>query len=271
MARGRNAGFDRLLQIDPEIEFVQFVDGDCEVELGWIDAALSALKPIRNWARSAVIDECFPETKSLQSPDVHRGLGGGPAGEVAFCGGDVLMRVEAFRQTGGYMEHMIAGEDPEICVRLQHGWKLRRLDIPMTQHDVAMQRFGQWWKRTVRSGHAFAEGAWMHRNSTERPWRREVRSNFFWGLILPLLIIAFAIPTYGLSLMLCLMYPVWVWKITRWRQESLGDSTSDAWLYGAFCMFGKFPSALGQLLFYWRMLTLQKPRLIEYKTTDAGK
>ena len=83
----------------------------------------------------------------------------------------------------GYIEHMIAGEDPEVCVRLrQHGWKLRRLDIPMTRHDVAMRHFSQWWKRTVRSGHAYAEGAWMHRKSQEKPWRREVRSNCVLGL-----------------------------------------------------------------------------------------
>jgi glycosyltransferase involved in cell wall biosynthesis len=38
-ARARNAGFERLLQFDPSAEFVQFVDGDCEVAAGWLERA----------------------------------------------------------------------------------------------------------------------------------------------------------------------------------------------------------------------------------------
>src|SRR4051794_6544130 len=38
-ARARNEGFERLGQIDPEVRFVQFVDGDCEVAGGWLDTA----------------------------------------------------------------------------------------------------------------------------------------------------------------------------------------------------------------------------------------
>ena len=38
-ARARNAGFERLLQIDPGVRFVQFLDGDCEVADGWLERA----------------------------------------------------------------------------------------------------------------------------------------------------------------------------------------------------------------------------------------
>ena len=38
-ARARNAGFERLSQIDPGVRFVQFLDGDCEVADGWLDRA----------------------------------------------------------------------------------------------------------------------------------------------------------------------------------------------------------------------------------------
>src|SRR5688572_19405439 len=34
-ARGRNAGFERLLQLAPDTAYVQFVDGDCEVVADW--------------------------------------------------------------------------------------------------------------------------------------------------------------------------------------------------------------------------------------------
>ena len=35
-ARARNEGFNRLLELTPDIEFVQFVDGDCEIVDGWL-------------------------------------------------------------------------------------------------------------------------------------------------------------------------------------------------------------------------------------------
>ena len=38
-ARARNAGVQRLLQLVPEVDRVQFVDGDCEMIDGWFDAA----------------------------------------------------------------------------------------------------------------------------------------------------------------------------------------------------------------------------------------
>src|SRR5207249_590682 len=39
-ARARNAGFDKLLHIAPDVEFVQFVDGDCEIVENWISCAM---------------------------------------------------------------------------------------------------------------------------------------------------------------------------------------------------------------------------------------
>ena len=44
-ARARNEGFARLAAVAPAVEFVQFVDGDCEIAPGWIEAALAAIFP----------------------------------------------------------------------------------------------------------------------------------------------------------------------------------------------------------------------------------
>src|SRR5690348_12250225 len=38
-ARARNEGFRRLIEIRPELPYVFFVDGDCEVVQGWLDEA----------------------------------------------------------------------------------------------------------------------------------------------------------------------------------------------------------------------------------------
>src|SRR5215472_6326791 len=42
-ARARNAGLRRLLEVDPAVEFVQFVDGDCEIVPGWLERAAEEL------------------------------------------------------------------------------------------------------------------------------------------------------------------------------------------------------------------------------------
>ncbi|MFE1817307.1 glycosyltransferase family 2 protein, partial [Metapseudomonas otitidis] len=62
-----------------------------------------------------------------------------PVGQAKACGGDALMRADAFVQVNGYRADLIAGEEPELCVRLRaQGWKVWRLDAEMTLHDAAM-------------------------------------------------------------------------------------------------------------------------------------
>ena len=42
-ARARNAGFKRLMELAPDLSYVQFVDGDCEVVAGWLAIAMEFL------------------------------------------------------------------------------------------------------------------------------------------------------------------------------------------------------------------------------------
>ena len=42
-ARARNQGTMRLREIAPEVEFIQFVDGDCEIIDGWLERAMASL------------------------------------------------------------------------------------------------------------------------------------------------------------------------------------------------------------------------------------
>ena len=39
-ARARNAGLAYLVEQNPALEYVQMVDGDCEVQPGWLDAGM---------------------------------------------------------------------------------------------------------------------------------------------------------------------------------------------------------------------------------------
>lgn len=263
-ARARNSGVAHLLQASPQTEFIQFVDGDCEVAPGWLDYALAQLDANPN---VAVVcgrrRERFPE-QSLYNRlcDIEWDT---PIGEAKACGGDSMMRVAAFQQAGGFNSTLIAGEEPELCVRIrQNGWKILRLDAEMTRHDAQMRRFGQWWKRMLRGGHAFAEGAWLHGQTPERHWVKESRSIWLWGLLVPLLALGMAWPTKGLSLLLLGGYPLMAYRINRYMQQQ-GLPAKDAWLYGLFCMLAKFPQLQGQLQFHLNRLLGRRNVLVEYK------
>jgi GT2 family glycosyltransferase len=170
------------------------------------------------------------------------------------------------QQVGGFNPTLIAGEEPELCLRLRHnGWKVLRLDAEMTLHDAQMTHFSQWWKRTLRAGHAYAEGAWLHGRSPERHWVKESRSIWFWGLLIPLLALGTAWLTRGLSLLLLLGYPLMAYRI-YYRMQQQGFSSKDAALYALSCTLGKLPLLQGQIQFHLGRLIGRRRNLIEYKT-----
>lgn len=268
-ARARNAGLERLLQVAPTTEFVQFIDGDCQVVPGWLDFAYQTL--IEN---PEVVVVCGRRREQFPDRSIYNRLcdieWDTPVGEAKACGGDAMMRVAAIQAVGGYNPTLIAGEEPELCVRLrQRGGRIWRLDAEMTLHDAQMTRFEQWWKRTLRAGHAFAEGAFLHGKPPERHWVKESRSITIWGLGLPLLAIGLAYPTRGLSLALLLaLYGVQVFRVMRSMQRR-GLKPNDAFWYGMSCIFGKIPQAQGQLRFWMSRLLNRRSTLVEYKTRQS--
>ncbi|MFT3789252.1 MAG: hypothetical protein QM770_24245 [Tepidisphaeraceae bacterium] len=222
----------------PDVKYVQFVDGDCELQPGWIDTAVNFLD---SNPKAAVVcgrrRERFPEaTVYNKLCDMEWGT---PIGQAQSCGGDALFRRDVLQAMNGYNETVIAGEEPELCWRIRHsGWTVHRIDHEMTLHDAAMTKFGQWWKRNLRAGHAFAEGNWRHGEPPEYFWKKNVRSNFIWGLLL--------IP----------LWPLLWFKV--WRQ---GKGAA----YASFITLSKLPQALGQLKFHWNRLRGKQAGLIEYK------
>ena len=264
MARARNAGFARLEEIAPDIRYVQFVDGDCEVVAGWLDRALAEIE-----ARPDVAIVGGRRRERYPDRSIYNRVADiewiSPLGEAKYCGGDAMVRVEAFRQIHGYRTNLIAGEDPDLAIRVrQAGWRILCIDAEMTVHDIAMTRFGQWWKRSVRTGFAFAEGAATHGKAPERLWVRQVRSSISWGVALPLLIVALAWPTHGLILFLAVLYPVQILRVHR-KNLKTGLPSEHAWLYGGFLVLGRFPHAVGAIR-YWRSRLLgRRQQLIEYK------
>ena len=256
-ARARNAGWRKALEIAPETRFLQFLDGDCELVEGWIDAALAAFAADPDLA---VVcgrrRERFPEA-SRWNRMIDREWNS-PIGEAIACGGDALMRREAVEAVEGYREDLIAGEEPEMCFRMREkGWKVRRIDAEMTLHDADLTEFGQWWKRATRAGHAFAEGAFIHGKSPERFRVTEARRGLIWGAWIPLAILLAALLITPWALLGVLIYPL---QILRLRFQH-----GQPWEEAVFLTLAKFAEAKGAFRFHHRRLTGQHKTLIEYK------
>ncbi|MCX7559220.1 glycosyltransferase [Sulfitobacter sp. F26204] len=251
-ARARNAGVSAL---GDEVGFVQLLDGDCVLRAGWIETATAFLD-----ATPEAAVACGRRRERHPEHSIYNALideeWDTPVGMTKACGGDALMRLAALRAVGGYHEGLIAGEEPELCLRLrQAGWQVWRLDAEMTWHDAALTQFGQWWRRCRRAGHAFAEGAYLHGASPEKHWVAETRRALLWGAALPLFILAASIGVTGWMMLGLFVYPLQIARLARRR--------SLKWAF--FTTLAKFPEAHGALQFYVTCLRGGEARIIEYK------
>ncbi|MDU0955501.1 MAG: glycosyltransferase family 2 protein, partial [Bradyrhizobium sp.] len=260
-ARARNAGMRRLRQLAPEIDLVQFVDGDCELQQDWPAIAITYLvEHPQVCATFGRRRERFPE-RSIYNLICDREWDT-PVGEAKACGGDVMMRVDALEAAGGYRDDLIAGEEPELCVRLRAGgWKIWRLDHDMTLHDAAMHHFSQWWRRQARSGYAFAQGAHLHGRTDERHWVWESRRALLWAILIPSAILAGLLLAGPLALLVLLIYPAQVLR----RSRRMSGRWRTRLQLAFFEQLSRFPEAWGQLLFFRNRLLGRHGRLIEYK------
>ncbi|WP_198672097.1 glycosyltransferase family 2 protein [Pseudogemmobacter bohemicus] len=259
-ARARNAGVLALIVEGNEPDFVQFVDGDCEMVPGWVARALQGFCD-----HPGAVVICGRRRERYPGASVWNRLcdreWNTPIGEALACGGDALMRLRDFQSVRGYREDLIAGEEPELCQRLRRaGGHIWRIDADMVLHDAAMTRLSQWWRRTKRAGYAFAEGYALHGRGPDRHWRRETLRALAWGAALPLVVIVLGLihPAFWL---LVLIWPLQMLRLAwAWRHE--GRTGIEA---AIFTVLGKFPEALGALGYLRDRLRGHKRGLIEYK------
>lgn len=244
-ARARNAGIAAL----DAPEFVQVIDGDCALRDGWIERALAEMdaRP-----RAAVV--CGRRRERYPNASIYNALideeWNTAPGMALACGGDALIRMAALAQTGPYRDDLIAGEEPELCLRLRRaGWDIWRIDAEMTWHDADMRRFGQWWRRSLRAGHAFAEGHARFSTSQSPHWTREVWRIRVWGWGVPLAGVLFAL-IHPAGLALWMAYPLQMLRL--WPRMGAARAV--------FAVLGKLPEGLGALRYH-----LGRKGLVEYR------
>lgn len=264
-ARARNAGFDYVMETVPDLPFVQFLDGDCELSPDWLRLARAALMEQQPAAIvCGHIRERFPNA-TIYNRICDIGWRQA-AGEVRSSGGIFMIRSRVFQEAGGFRPDVIAAEDDEFCVRVRHlGNKILYLDSEMVRHDSAMTSFGQWWRRARRTGHAFAQVSALHGKEKERYFVRDARKVWLWGFALPLAAILLVPWTGGYSLALLFAAYLLQWMRTFLRARQRGWTFNDSFLHACFSFLFKFPAFLGLVEYHWRRWRGNAPTIIEYK------
>lgn len=260
-ARARNEGWRHALKQKPEVRYIQFVDGDCEICPGWLQKAYEAMTQ-----RADLAAVCGRRRERFPNASVYNSMcdleWNTPIGEAKAFGGDVMIRASAITEADGYRDDVIAGEEPELCVRLRAaGGKIWRLDADMTLHDAAIARFGQWWMRAVRGGYAFALGAHLHGATSERHWVKETRRAVAWGGILPTAIAASTIWINPLLALCALIYPLQMGRLVIKSTLPRRQAWVDAW----FKTLSKFAEMQGVARFWRDRWSNRAPSIIEYK------
>lgn len=263
-ARARNEGWRYLSDLyKNNLQFVQFVDGDCELADGWLAKARDCLQ--RNPSVAGVtgrLREKHPEVSiynRLCDAEWDR-----PAGDIDAFGGIVLLRADALQEVNGYNAELVAGEEPELSHRLRAaGYRLCRLPIEMASHDAAMTKFGQWLTRSVRNGFggAFLITILKEGSVDRRIWQRRLLSAWLWALVIPISILI-ATVTQPWAMAASFIYVIQIARVaTLWHGEP-----AIAWPRAFFLMLAKWPECWGQVT-YWLS---PRARTFDYKEPTSS-
>ncbi len=263
-ARARNEGFLRLKNECHDLEYVHFVDGDSVLLPDWIGEAMA------EFARdSRIVAVCGRRREQSTSSSIYNRIC-----DVEWClpregiassfGGEVIIRVDAFEQAGGYDDEVIAGEDTELATRLRAGGgSIFQLGVTASLHDAGIRGIGQWLRRAVRCGHAYAQVGHLQEGLPEPVFARARLRTWWYGGVLPALTLALAPASGGLSLLLLGLYGVQTLRLVRLvRSEGV---VRDAWPWSIACVAAQPANLLGMLLFHLRSRTARGVRIIEYK------
>lgn len=260
-AAGRNAGF-RAATFD----LIHFLDGDTILDRAWLRKAVAPLSDPSVACVFGRRDEMSPDATVYNFWAHHDWYT--PPGDADSCAGDALFRREVLERAKGYDESLIAGEEPDLCYRIRTQQKMRILSVdePMTLHDMNMTRFGQYWRRCIRTGHAYAEVG--GRNAGMNVWRMQRWKSLAHAMALPVAI--------GCSLALVSSWPGMVWLVlvsasilrNARRQSARVGSFGGAMLYALHHYIAKYPISIGVCTYWLRSFRKSGPTpLIEYRSS----
>jgi len=258
-SRARNSGFKALVDEYPRLEYIHFIDADCELDPKWLEHCLLEFESSKF---TAVV--CGRLHEKYKNKNIYTRLCDMDwyiePGEVDACGGIATIRCSVMIETKGFNEQMIAGADPELYFRIRKkNYKIICLPVDMGTHDSNMQYFSEYWKRSVKTGYAYMSK--MILNGSKKP----VISAVVWAFCLPICIFLMSYAFSNLFMIMFLLYPVQVLKIYKNMSIKKVHSKYNNLLYATFCLLGKFAEFFGISKYIFNLFSTSKQQLIEYK------
>ena len=193
-----------------------------------------------------------------------------PSGPSQYCGGDALVRRSVLEKVGGYDNTIIAGEEPEMCARIRAlGYVILHVDHPMTQHDINITRFSQYWRRAIRTGYGYAEVEKRLRGTKVAIWTAEVKKNANHIIsLIGVVILATILSTHYSSFTPFFIAASLFWAAAirsaykaRWKSPNFLTLV----LYGLHSQFQHIPIFLGRVFYQYNQLQKRSTKDIEYK------
>ncbi len=268
-ARGRQTGFEFLRAHHPELQYVQFVDGDCILDAAWLARGVRFLTehPRAGAVVGRLRERCAQRSLLIRLVDADWDL---PTGDIDAVGGILMARIAALDEVGGWSTGLIAGEDLDLGARLRAaGWALHRLPADMTFHDIGIRTVGEMWRRSIRSGFSYAALAMRHGRDCPR-WRRHMLSNIFYGAALPLALVPLLIGWWPGAAVIGAIYLLLMVRVAG-RRLRCGDSPGFALLYALALVLDKVAGAWGTFKYLLTSLSGKPTRLIDYKAPRAKR
>jgi cellulose synthase/poly-beta-1,6-N-acetylglucosamine synthase-like glycosyltransferase len=266
-ARGRKVGLDELVKARPELEFVQFIDGDCLLEPDWVKIALEYLDehPKVGAVFGRRREERVRESLYSRLMDIDWEH---PPGSVTNFGGDALVRTRPLLEAGSWSSDTINAEDIDASLRLRKlGYDIVRLATPMTLHDARMTRFGEYFRRAVRAGYGYLEVGLRYRHGPGRFLLRRAASALFYAGVVPVAVVVLAV-SRSIFVVVPLFLLLRVLVVTTLAARRRGADLGTAVTYAVFNLICKAGSLWGSLRFVLdRLQSRGQPRdeLIVYR------
>lgn len=231
-------------------EMVHFIDGDMILEPRWLRRAVKESNREEVACVAGRIRE-LNRTNSLFNKllDFHLCLE--RPGEVRAPSGGGLFRSAVLNKVGCYDPGLVAGEEPELGLRiLAAGYKIILTDTIRAYHDAELRNLSDYWRRVVREGYAEMQllRRLRHRKDTlsRKMIRDLLKTDIQLGILLLLLITAVLWQAYWLlvvgACLICVMVTrktIHYFVISQDLQLSL--------FYSIFLYLNKIPLGWGRL------------------------
>jgi len=242
--KGRNAGWRAAAS-----EWVQFLDGDTLLHPLWLRKAAENIDdktailfgqrqetfPKKNWYHLvAEIDWTYTSERSI--------------------GGDMLCRRKSLEEAGGYVDFLVGGADPELGVHIRKlGWEIKKLKEPMCFHDIAINNFSRYWRRSARVGRAYIEAGLLMMKQGESAWILKVIKIILKAcLVLGFLVCALLFEKHLLFFALALVVNFFPLIKTFHFRKKFDISLREAFIYVLHCSVVFWPQCFGILSYFLR-------------------